>query len=283
MAAYWMLFLILNFKMFCEVELDRCNGFNLNSCTCEQTYMFCDWISFGNTPPSAETTQTKVLFIDVPGTIGGFYSLRTWPRLESISTLNKKYSCRDGLCRESFPNLKTEVSSTETLTVMYTKTDAIQHPQVSLLTKKKSTSTELNRSFTQIISSTPSSFEKTITGYIERLATFDTNTVKKDFWETLTPTLKTLKESTNNSTETLDYRNHSATFQSTQLKKALTENNSHHWKIAFICVMVFFFIVIIFLVLIIILVYRRLKLTPRRPNTIFNDRYERWQFDDISL
>lgn len=258
---------------FSSMVLEQCNGVNLDSCICEQTYMFCQWVLFGNTPPSGDSTQTRILFIERTGTINGFYNTSTWPRLEHISTLDRKYTCRQGACLEIIQNLKTEAQTAVT-NINYSD---------DLINSKTTAGRGLSSLHAlHVISGEtmpPTVFSK------ESPPALVTNSQE-------TPSLETSPLDTaedgelsilvNSTAASISISNGHANASSPNTANLIIQKNTEkHWEIVFIATTSFFSIILLILILLLVVLYLRLKQSPNR--SIFNraSRYERWE--EISL
>lgn len=264
------------------VHSQRCTGYNLEGCECEDDYMVCSWVSFHNILPSLNSVNTRVIFITRSGSLldeNRRYDLAAWPNLEFVSTITQKYSCKDGECTEMIQFSKT---STSILTVVeqITITPETNHKTVPNVNSEVTTQFEQLTHFfaptteTQLstdgvkdkkINTSPSNIVQTTINqhsFSSKTTTSDsTNTESVINISTQQTEMFMISSSITNLNMTFIKTNHSTL---TDADKFPLKNR---WKIAFISGVIIMSVVI--MILVIILVYYRKQTKNRGYNRIF--------------
>lgn len=306
MAVYKLfVVLILNFAWeFGIMDAQRCTGYNLDSCECEGDYMLCRWVSFHTIIPSADSTRTRIIFINRPGELkieNRRYDLASWTNLKYVSTLTHKYKCQDGFCSEIFQNSNetttdlhktpkqmldistplmeaspTPVNSNETLTDPHKTSKQMLGISTPLMEARSTPTTKINQIFgerTHTWIHQSSNAETTLTSAPQLTNKLPDSTSNNGDTHLITITTELPTKQENNTT--------SGGFDN---KVKVGKNTpKHNWKTAFISCLVVFCIIIIFFIVLLLNLYKLLRKRPHNRILRSNPYHPMWQWDDTDL
>lgn len=289
--------MILNLSQeFGILNAQRCTGYNLDSCECEGDYMICRWVSFHSIIPSADSTRTRIIFINRHGELeieNRRYNLASWPNLKYVSTITHKYICKNGFCRESFQNSNETTTDPETTKQMLTiSTPVMDSSPSTAITDKKINTMSNSRTYSWInhtshlktenllsTSSPPNSSNRE-----DGLLTIASETPSKQDnimtyeYTQLVTTATEFSSKQANITSSNKFNNDLGTEFA-----IISSTPKNKWKIAFISCLIIFSVLIICFIIVLIYIYNLLRRRPNNRILRSNPYHPMWQWADTDL